>query len=68
MQKIIAFLRDEDGASAGEYALILAIIGSAVAIASFALGNNISTGLGVIGSCIANPSGVTAAGCPAAAA
>ena len=55
MQKLIAFLKDEDGASAGEYALILAIIGTAVALGSFTLGGDIKAGLGAIGDCIKNP-------------
>lgn len=33
------FLRDEAGASAAEYALILAIVGAAIAAAMVALGN-----------------------------
>ena len=64
MQKFVEFLKAEDGASAGEYALILAIVGTAVAAASFTLGGNIKTGMGKIGGCIAAPSTVTAAGCP----
>ncbi|KUO56622.1 MAG: hypothetical protein APF82_08925 [Sphingomonadales bacterium BRH_c42] len=35
------FLRDEAGASAAEYALILAIVGAAIAAAMVALGNAI---------------------------
>ena len=35
-------LRDTSGASAAEYALILAIVGSALAIAAIGLGNTIS--------------------------
>ena len=34
MTKFIAFLNDESGASAAEYVLILAIIGSAIVIAA----------------------------------
>ena len=36
------FLRDDSGASAAEYALILAIVGSAIAVASLALGTSIA--------------------------
>lgn len=36
------FLRDESGASAAEYALILAVIGVAVGVAALALGGAIS--------------------------
>ena len=35
------FRRDENGAAAAEYALILAIIGTAIAAGSIALGNSI---------------------------
>lgn len=42
MKTLINLLRDESGASAAEYALILAIVGSALAIAAIGLGNTIS--------------------------
>jgi pilus assembly protein Flp/PilA len=42
MSKIVSFLNDESGASAAEYALILAIIGTAIAAAMIALGTSIS--------------------------
>ena len=42
MKTMINLLRDESGASAAEYALILAIVGSALAIAAIGLGNTIS--------------------------
>jgi pilus assembly protein Flp/PilA len=38
-------MRDESGASAAEYVLILAIIGAAIAGAALALGQSISTAL-----------------------
>ena len=37
-----SFLRDESGAAAAEYALILAIVGSGIALAALALGTAIS--------------------------
>ncbi len=40
-----SFLRDDSGASAAEYALILAIIGSGIAIAALALGDQIEIAL-----------------------
>jgi pilus assembly protein Flp/PilA len=44
MTKLIRnFLRDETGAAAAEYALILAIVGSAIAAAALALGGAIAT-------------------------
>lgn len=39
--KIINFLRDESGASAAEYALILAVIGAAIATAAGLLGGEV---------------------------
>lgn len=42
MKTFINMLRDDSGASAAEYALILAIVGSALALAAIGLGNTIS--------------------------
>ena len=42
MTKIITMLKDDSGAAAAEYALILAIVGSALAVAAIGLGNTIS--------------------------
>jgi pilus assembly protein Flp/PilA len=42
MRRLIELLTETSGASASEYALILAIIGGAIAIASIALGASIS--------------------------
>jgi pilus assembly protein Flp/PilA len=43
MTKLITnFLRDESGASAAEYALILAIVGAAIATAALGLGTKIA--------------------------
>ena len=54
MRKLIAsYLRDESGAAAAEYALILTIIGTAVFIGVQTLGNDISTALSTAGSVIA---------------
>ncbi len=39
------FVRDESGASAAEYVLILAIVGSAIAAGAIALGDSISGSL-----------------------
>ena len=39
------FFRDEAGAAAAEYALILAIVGSAIAAAAIALGGSIGSAL-----------------------
>jgi pilus assembly protein Flp/PilA len=45
-------LRDESGASAAEYALILAIVGSAIAVAAIALGGSISGAMNDAAACI----------------
>ena len=45
MRGFVAFLKDESGASAAEYALILAIVGAGIAVAAGALGTAISTGV-----------------------
>jgi pilus assembly protein Flp/PilA len=46
---------DEEGASAAEYALILAIVGAGIAVASLALGNAISTSMNKASTCIQTP-------------
>ena len=40
-----SFATDESGASAAEYALILAVVGSAIAVAALALGGEIRDAL-----------------------
>lgn len=45
MSKIVAFLKDESGASAGEYALILAVVGIGIVTAAGALQEAISGAL-----------------------
>ena len=40
-----SFIRDESGAAAAEYALILAIVGSGIALAATNLGTAISTAI-----------------------
>ena len=46
------FVNDESGASAAEYALILAIIGAGIAVAAYTLGTSISTAMSKSASCI----------------
>jgi len=50
-------LRSESGASAAEYALILAIIGSALAAASFYLGNVVAESMNDTAMCISSAGG-----------
>ena len=52
MSKFKAFLRDESGASAAEYVLILAIIGTTIAVAVTAFGNAIGSALGAASTAI----------------
>ena len=52
MTKFVAFLKEENGASAAEYALILAIVGAGIAVAAIALGGSISTALNDASDCI----------------
>jgi len=49
-------LKDESGASAAEYALILAIVGGAIAIAALALGSAVKGSLDRATDCINTPS------------
>jgi pilus assembly protein Flp/PilA len=42
MKKFLKLLKDVSGASAAEYALILAIVGAALAVAAVALGGAIA--------------------------
>ena len=60
----IRMINDESGASAAEYALILAIVGGAIAIAAVTLGKTIGTSLTKASSCIAKGSSAVAADCP----
>ena len=47
MKKLLKSLRrDELGAAAAEYALILAVVGGGIAAAAFALGTSISGAMG----------------------
>lgn len=41
-----SFLRDESGASAAEYALIIAIVGVGIGAAALALGANVQAAIG----------------------
>jgi pilus assembly protein Flp/PilA len=52
MNKFVAFLSDESGAAAAEYVLILAIIGSAIAVSAIGFGNSIGTALDNAGTAI----------------
>ncbi len=47
---VALFLRSENGASAAEYALILAIVTTGIAAAAITLGNSISSAMSTAGS------------------
>jgi pilus assembly protein Flp/PilA len=46
------FLSDTSGAAAAEYALILAIVGSAIALAAVALGGAVATAMNDAATCV----------------
>jgi pilus assembly protein Flp/PilA len=56
MKTFINMLRDDSGASAAEYALILAIIGAAIALAAIALGNAVATAMNRASNCVSSNS------------
>ena len=55
MKTLIKMLKDESGASAADYALILAIIGTGIAIAAILLGTAIGNSMNSAANCINNP-------------
>jgi len=64
MKTFINMLRDDSGASAAEYALILAIIGGAIAVAAVLLGGAIAGAMNKAKTCINAGSKATTALCP----
>ena len=54
MSKVVAYLIDERGASAAEYAMILAIVGAALATASIFLATAIGAAVNSAGTCISS--------------
>lgn len=56
MRKFVtSFLRDDSGASAAEYALILAIVGAAIVVGAITLSTAVSKSMTDAASCIGNP-------------
>jgi pilus assembly protein Flp/PilA len=55
MKTFINMLRDDSGASAAEYALILAIIGAVIAIAALGLSKAIGNAMNNTADCINTP-------------
>jgi pilus assembly protein Flp/PilA len=64
MKTFVSMLKDQSGASAAEYALILAIVGGAIAIAAVTLGKTIGNSLNKASTCISKGSSAVAADCP----
>ena len=52
MTKFVSMIKDESGASAAEYALILAIVGAAIAFAAIALSDAIANAMNDAAECI----------------
>jgi len=64
MTNFIKMIRDDRGAAAAEYALILAIVGAAIALAAVLLGGAIANAMNEATDCIQHPptqAGVTCA-------
>lgn len=59
MKTFMKMMRDESGASAAEYAMILAIIGTGLAIGALYLGGTIGNAVNGAGNCINNPTSGT---------
>jgi pilus assembly protein Flp/PilA len=56
MSHVISYLKDEKGASAAEYALILAVIGAAIGTVTALLGTNIHNAINTAATCVKTPS------------
>jgi len=54
MTMIKALWKDDSGASAAEYALILAIVGTGIALAAWQLGDSVSKAMNEASNCIKN--------------
>lgn len=55
MKTFVKMLKDNSGASAAEYALILAIVGTGIAIAALLLGSAIGNSMNKATNCITTP-------------
>ena len=63
MKNLINMLRDESGAAAAEYALILAIVGATIAVAAVALGGAVSGSMNRATTCINAGAGASTTTC-----
>ena len=64
MSNFMNLMKDQSGASAAEYALILAIVGGAIALAAITLGKTIGNSLKTASNCISKGSSATTGDCP----
>jgi pilus assembly protein Flp/PilA len=62
MKTFVNMLKDQSGASAAEYALILAIIGTGIALAALYLGQQITHAMNSAASCINTPNAANCGG------
>ena len=65
MTFVKSFIRDEAGASAAEYALILAVVGAGIALAAFALGEAIGVSINAATTQVQTCSAAGGTGCTA---
>ena len=63
MKTLINLMKDDSGASAAEYALILAIIGAAIALAAIALGNAVAVAMNRASKCVGSNSSTDSSNC-----
>ena len=66
MKTFIRMLKDNSGAAAAEYALILAIIGSGIALAAWGLGQDIGNAMDDAGNCLTTQTAGTNGTAPSA--
>jgi pilus assembly protein Flp/PilA len=52
MEKLIRFFKDEEGATAAEYALLVALIAVVIIVGAAALGTSINAKLGIVATSI----------------
>ena len=52
MTFLVRFWSDEAGASAAEYAMIIAVVGAGIAVAAFALGDKIGNSITKYSNCV----------------
>ena len=63
MKTLINLMKDDSGASAAEYALILAIIGAAIALAAIALGTAVAGAMNRASNCVGSTASTYSTNC-----